>query len=255
MNNTSQTILMVLALLFVSSCGTESPAQAAQSLFEDFNDDMQPATLEMVLPTSTSETPIFLNGQAIFPGADLAFSRSYLRTVANDYSTVDFIAEITVSGGVQNAFFGLGIGDSDATNSFGAEPRANPHIYLLMDKDSPTNNGLIDDNGQVRVNTSGIAGAGTHRVRLTWNAQIQQAQFLVDRNFDGISFIPDFVSQTIDGSDNGFTNGSASIFFGGSTGVEFDDLTVTPVPEPSTWVLATIAVFFGFYRLPRCRKA
>lgn len=139
------------------------------------------------------------------------------------------------------------MGDSDATNSFGAEPRANPHIYLLMDKDSPTNNGLIDDNGLGRVDTPGIAGVGTHRVRMTWDAQIQQAQFLVDRNYDGLSFVPDFVSATIDGSDNAFANGSASIFFGGSTSVEFDDFSVvvTPVPEPSTIVLATIASLIG----------
>ncbi len=145
-----------------------------------------------MLPTGSSAALLFQSGQVTFPGTNLSSSRSYLRTIQKDFALLSFVAEITISGGTQNGFFGMGVGDADASQSFGSEPRANPHIYLLMDKDSPTNNGLIDDNGLGRVGTPGVAGVGTHRIRLTWNANNEIGQFFIDRNYDENGFCAGF---------------------------------------------------------------
>jgi hypothetical protein len=72
-----------------------------------------------------------------------------------------------------------------------------------------------------------VAGAGTHRVRVTWNAETGETGFQIHRNYTSGSFVASTTMGPFNGGDNGFTAADSRIFFGGASGVTFDDLSVT----------------------------
>jgi hypothetical protein len=86
---------------------------------------------------------------------------------------------------------------------------------------------VIDDAEEIFSSASGVAGAGTHRVRVTWNAETGETGFQIHRNYTSGSFVASTTMGPFNGSDNGFTAADSRIFFGGASGVIFDDLSLT----------------------------
>lgn len=83
--------------------------------------------------------------------------------------------------------------------------------------------------------------AGTHGMRMDWNATTSQATYLFDLGNDG-TYDP-ALTFTTDGSDNGFTASNSQLFIGGGNGLTFDNISVTsPVPEPSSALLGALGV-------------
>ena len=210
-----QSLCLAAALLATFT----GPAMAASNISETFDGTSLPASLEF-----SSGPP------ATFPGGIALFSdgnRSYLRTIEDDYATVDFTAEITVTipagGPAQTAFFGLGVGDRNPAQ-FNA-PTVIPNIYA-----EAANEGFA--NAFFRANDNGIdqplvrpaAGAGTHRLQLVWDATSGTATLSIHRYYTGGPFVAS-TTVTADGSDNGFTPANARVFFGSGAGTSFDDFT------------------------------
>lgn len=167
----------------------------------------------------------FVNGRVV----NLSPSRAYFRTIATNYYSRSFIAEVTVT--LDNiAFFGMGTGSPNP--GFFDEP-AVPSINLRM---SPTGvvGGRVDAGDNVNsfsspLNTFGNLGSETHRLRLTWDANAKTATFQVDQHYTGGAFVADFTSVPVNGADNGFSDGNTRIFFGGQ---EFDDLIIRGIGNP-----------------------
>lgn len=187
-----------------------------------------PATLE---ESSCCSSVSFTTGAAVFPGVG-DFERVFLRSVEDDFHTTNFVFEVTVTltdgfRGPGTAFIGLGRGEPLPTMF--DEPRDGPHMFLRVFPNDQSNGTLsvIDDAVDVFSSAVGTAGAGTHRVRMIWNAEAKEATFQIHRNYAGGAFVASTTSDTIDGGNNGFTATDSRIFFGAASGVRFDDLLVT----------------------------
>jgi len=219
---TSQCIVLLTLLLTRSVIG-------ATEFSENFDAMSLPATLE---ESSCCEPVSFSTGAAVFPGIGNE-GRGFLRTVEDDFHASNFVVEITVTltngaGGPGAAFIGLGRGE--AFDSFFNEPRDGPHLYLRVfadDEPSQGNVSVIDAAVNVFESAAGVAGAGIHRVRVTWNAETGEATFQIHQNYTTGSFVASTTIGPFNGSDNGFTAADSRIFFGGASGVTFDDLSLT----------------------------
>ena len=200
--------------------------EVQETLSEDFTIAGIPASLEANGATVNITDNL---GDLQFGGVGNA-SRSYVRTVAGDYFSKDFVAEVTVTvpaAGSNSvlAFFGMGEGTPDTGGS--NEP-INPGIHTRLHND--LNAGLLhaSDNGvSTAFNTGGDPGSGTHRIRLTWDAAAQQARLQVDTDYIGGAFTADQDSGLIDGSDNEFNGTNTHIYFGGNENLIYDDFSVT----------------------------
>ncbi len=206
------------------------------------------------LEQSTGGTAATFNGvNAAFPGAGSG-GRSYLRTVADDYNTASFVADITVTllsnGGNGVAFFGMGTGEPFP--SFFNEPRIGPHIYMRPGPDNFLGGAINFTDQAVEIPFGGdLAGTGTHRLRMVWDAVLQQMTFAIDQDYTGGAFSATSTFGTFDGSNNGFGITNSRIFFGGTSGTTFDDLVVSVVPEPASLTMMTL----GSLLLRRARRA
>lgn len=221
--------LVGLVLLAAGSLHFVGPAveraSAAASLAEDFSAGTLPASLQ----SSSGTAATFAGDHALFGGASDP-GRSYLGTIDTDFSGVGFVAEVTVTipaGGsaTQTAFFGLGVGSPNPFFSF--EPSVVP-VFYSRTFGPLFNNGAMDqnDNGVELGGTEGVAGAGTHRLRLVWDAATMQATFSIHKNYAGGPFVASATLAAVNGADNGFTAASSRIFFGGAGGTSFDDLVI-----------------------------
>ncbi len=239
-------VMRGFASLLAGSC-----IAPAAILAENFDSGTLPATLEIAGPRVT-----FGGGEALFPGASPE-QRSYLRTVADDYYGRSFIAAVTVRTGSDIVFFGLGAGAPNP--GFFYEPSL-PSLNLRIHPNSIAAGRLdVGDHLKSGVNfiESGILGSGTHRLQLTWDAAAQTAIFAIDQNYAGGAFVADLTLAAFNGADNGFTDASTRIFFGSSAHSQwessrpaaFDDLTITPVPEPTGSLLLVIGL--GAFALAR----
>jgi hypothetical protein len=235
-------ILVTIFLLFSST------AQNAKAAPISFNEDFSNvASLPgPFLEQSVGGTPAIFDGTvARFPDLTPSWpppGRSYLRTIDDNYNSVNFIAEITVTmfngkffdGGDGIVFFGMGVGEPNP--SFFNEPSVTPSLYMRPAPDN-WHLGLVSvhDNGLQTHSLSDLAGTGTHRLQMSWDAILQEMTFAIHKDFTGGPFVASSTFGTFDGSDNGFNATNSRIFFGGTSGTIFDDLTVqiSPVPEPT----------------------
>ncbi len=206
------------------------------SFNENFNLKVKaPSRLE-----STGYPAVFTNGAANFTGH--GSDRGYLRTIAGNYNTVGFQAEITVTvtsqgegGGLAIVWFGLG--DGLPFNSFYNEPiegRAVHARLLPTEFFGPKVELNIADAGwdQIQETAFGQAGDGTHRLRITWNHNTSQLTFEIQTNYvSGQPFVPTATMGPISVPTDFFNGTNAHIFFGGAGQAVFDDLHVTAKPN------------------------
>lgn len=204
---------------------------ASKSFSENFNLN-RPSTS---LLEATGIAPSYTNGAVTF---DL-YDRGYLRTIAADYNTTDFIADVTVSvtshwiGGAGITFFGIGDG---VPSSFYAEPASNAAVYARLMPDDFFGPKVelttsIDENPTTISTAVGEAGDGTHRLRISWNHVTSELTFSIATNWvPGTPFIPTAVMGPV--AVPGLFNGTnAHIFFGGAGYSTFDDLRVVALPS------------------------
>ncbi len=233
-------VVFGVCLLFAAQTAGAAPI----SLTEDFsNAGSLPGPF---LEQSPGGIAAAFNGiNATFPGT-LAPDRSYLRTLASDYYTTSFVADITVTisgtAGGGTVFFGMGVGEP--LPSFFYEPRAGQHLFVRPGPDNFLGGGInVTDQGLDHHFPGDLSGTGTHRLRMSWDALTQEMTFAIHQDYAGGPFVASSSFGPYDGSDNGFDATNSHIFFGGVAGTTFDDLTIT-VAEQST--IATFDVAKDF---------
>lgn len=201
----------------------------ANEFSEDFDSMSLPATLEQ---SSCCASVSFTTGAAVFPGIG-DNGRVFLRSIEDDFHASNFVFEITVTvstgfGGAGAAFIGLGRGEP--SGNFYNEPRDGPHLYLRVFADDAPWNGavsVVDDAQDVFESAVSVAGEGTHRIRVSWNDEAGEVTFEIHQDYTEGSFVASTTIGPFNGSDNGFTAADSRIFFGGASGITFDDLSVT----------------------------
>ena len=216
-------------------------AQAVEMFTEDFSSGTLPAALEL------SDEYVHVGYFDLDPAADLVDfsggnatyalgegSRQYVQTVDTDYSNYDFVYEATVTTqidatGWSYAFFGMSSVEIDA--GWYGEPALNGGPRLDVSMLGGGNFAFVREGGLV----AGVAGVplddGTHRLRMTWDAGAQQADFAFDFDYvDGETFQPEF-AFTRDASAYGFDTTNSRLFFGGGNGLVFDDMVVDFAPD------------------------
>jgi len=202
--------------------------------------------------------------------------RSYIQTVASDFHSSDFTAEITIilsgGGGAGGAFFGIGSGVADS--NYYNEPEAGVYARIFPSDFSSGIASALADTGirgsaspsfsPLSINTT---GDGTHRLQLTKFGDSLSIQ--LDEDYDGTQFSSDYSALYSLSADAPFLDATNShIFFGtGNSTTRFDDLTISTsnptflasanasasaVPEPSSLLLIT-SVLIGSL-LTRRRK-
>ena len=236
-----------LHLIFATLVGFTLSANGATLFTEDFSDNS--ASPNMALGTGHgSPTTDFTGGNfTITSGSN---SRIYLGTNDTDYSTIDFSfeADVTVSSAIFSnawtmAFLGMGSPNADG-GAFG-EPLTGSNIMMVLrGDDGPGGNLKARDNdlggGTNIYNNIGLT-AGTHGMRMDWNATTMQATYFFDVGNDGTYDDP-ALTFVVNGSDNGFTSSNSQLFVGGGNGLVFDNINVTAVPEPSLALLSGLGV-------------
>ncbi len=227
-------IIGIVAAALVAALGTVASAGAITTI--DFNANALPSELEVSGPSVS-----FSGGAAVFNGPNSP-SRTYLRTVADDYFGQDFVAEVTVQTGSDIVWFGMGTAERHSGNF---EP-VSPMIMFRLHPSSIIGGRLhTSDNGGIA--TLGHPGSGTHRMRLTWDATNMLALLELDEDYTGGAFVANYTSALLDGSNNGFLDSNTRIFFGSSAqnawqpslAARFDDFTIetfaVPLP-PAAWM-------------------
>lgn len=277
------------SMLGLSALGCVSVASASDGILEDFSGTSIPPQFEAVGGVGSNVSPgtsccggqvggpVFENGHVRFQGLDTRGDqsgglRAYLRTIEDDYSSVSFVAEVTVTiptaYGYPNigrniVFFGLGpVLPVDIFGGPAALQGSSISIATLPTNFFPrfqVGNALdteIDAN---------CGGNGTHRMRLEWNAQTKTAVSSIDQNYSGGAFVADCTLEPItsfsdnlqpvasagtdftvnegdasglDGSGSISPNGEQAsngrIYIGGDWDAIFDDFEVTITPTPTT---------------------
>ncbi len=185
-------------------------------------------------------------GAAFGTGRASDDGRNLIRTIEDDYKTVSFDAYITVvdmNADDTNVFLGLGAGsrgtwavpeidwDNVGTGTDG--------VFVEVLDDSFT--AWITDNGDFggwdgRVGDAG-PGAGTHRFKMSYDADAQTAVFSYDANYDGV-FVEDLALPAVDVSGL-FTEGDPTkVYFGTDDGALLKDFEIVADPiaqNPSPW--------------------
>lgn len=275
---------LILGLAPVLALGHVSLASAASSFEEDFSAGSLPPQLEsvggvgsLVSPGTTccgnqSGGPVFENGAVRFQGRDTRGDssgglRSYLRTIEADYSSVSFVAEVTVTippaPGSPNigrniVFFGLG--PVLPVDIFGGPVRIGIGVATLPTNFFPRFQAVSETDAQI---DNSCGGNGTHRMRLEWNAQTKTAVASIDQDYSGGTFVADCTLPgltsfsdnlqpvanagddiTVDEGDASGLNGSGSlepngtpptnarIYIGGDWDAIFDDFKVAIISDP-----------------------
>lgn len=172
-----------------------------------------------------------------YDGSDVAFSgggfssfsnRTYLRTILGDLDQRDFTAEVTVtisgSGEVGSGFFGLGSAAANFIDKF--KPTQGAHAYMqIQPTDFEGGDAAFVDGGSVLSPLDDAAGSGTHRLRMTHDVLAETLTFEIHQNYGGGAFVAS-ASKVIDISDNLFNGENGHLFFGGTGGARFDELSI-----------------------------
>ena len=129
-----------------------------------------------------------------------------MRTIESDYATVSFVAEMTMDldmgtgdQQLQQAFFGMGSGDTalfgvpDWSTQF-SSTFTTPERGFLKSWSSANDVNNWNDNDPVAA----LAGAGTHRFRMTYNGTAHTVIYAVDLNYAGGAFAADYTAPTLD---------------------------------------------------------
>jgi hypothetical protein len=192
-----------------------------------FNENFNPRNPRPAMLEVTGAAPSYDTGAAVFGGQD----RGYLRTIAANYNTTSFRADVTVtlpgnSGGSGIAFFGFGRGEPNC--SFYCEVNTDPAIYLrVMPSDffGPKVEATSASDGTLTT-AYGEGGTGTHRMRIEWNACTREMTLSIMSNYvEGADFVPTAVmGPYVLGSEFDATN--SHIFLGGAGMDSFDNLNV-----------------------------
>lgn len=182
--------------------------------------------------------------------------RNYLRTVAKDYYTTDFTAEVlfttNASNGGQALFIGMGAGargsafgfpDVDETVDYTSvflEARDGGAEVATFGFKETTGSGAVEqlDNARDALYNDDFSwSAGTHRAIMSFDVSAQEMTFQLDigndDSMDGVSMVVD-VSALMDDWAGG---DAAALFIGGDDGIVLSDLKVSAVPEPGTYAL------------------
>ena len=227
--------------------GLTVSSDGATLFLEDFSDNS--ASPNMALGTGHgSPVTNFTGAFNITSGSN---SRIYLGTNNTDYSTIDFTleADVTVPSAIFSnpwtmAFLGMGSPNADGAN-FG-EPLTGPDIMMVLRADDLGNFGNLkardnDVGGNTSIYDNIGLTAGTHGMRMDWNATTSQATYLFDLGNDG-TYDP-ALTFVVNGADNGFSGINSQLFVGGGNGLTIDNISVTsPVPEPSSALLGALGV-------------
>lgn len=218
-------VLGGLLSLMVMAVAGRLPAQTA--FLETFSSNTLGSRLQVIQGYADPS-----NGNVRLELANNATST--VGTIATNYHTVDFTAEVTVTmpNTLAGSYFGLGRGSStpDPGDNYG-NPASGPVVYIrhFMNPGVHTNNNLtIGTNNQFNggltpgggmgeiLNLNGVGpGATTYKLKFTYTGGI--VRFYVN----GVAFGP-----AVNVSAYNFT-GHGRIFFGGDASVTCDDLTVT----------------------------
>jgi hypothetical protein len=242
----------------------------AQLITESFKSGSLPDSFEVF--GSGANQVAFTPSGVSFNGTchvDFDAGRAYLRTKSSSLLNQNFTAEVTMNFGNNKDEYGqlvqhiawFGIGGSGVNTASYNEPLAPtmeimPHTYLPSHPDWDGRIGMRDvaedGSGTPWSIWAGNIQEGTYRLRLTYEQNLRSVLFEVDWNYDGQNFASDS-SIYMDASDNiqNSTNFlSSKLFFGGSDGVTFSDLSL--VPEPSA--LSLLAVGLGGWAMIRWRR-
>lgn len=241
-----------------SLCGcalSVNQAFAASFFTDSFDTDPTATGGNLVLTSSVSgASGANLTGGNVSLSGGGDGNRFYYGTVDTDYSTVSFIATIDVQNNANNgAFFGLGPGVTEGnTGATFGEPSTGPAVYAIGGSSDFV--GIFGSGS-----TSGIAqsfnqntGSGGKITDLTDNAGTLTTLTLT---YDATAQTATFTSSigtapvVVDTSGRGFDGTNSRIFFGGSDAV-FDNLSITPVPEPSSVLLLSLGAL-GLIRRKR----
>src|SRR5688500_9463278 len=112
----------------------------------------------------------------------------------------------------------MGQGELDGGTT--REPGRPPAIYLRVAASGfDSGAATVGQKGGAGVDTAdrapGVAGNGTHRLRLTWDNPTQRAVFEIDANYTGGEFVADHVFPACEGSFTGVNLSNSIVFFGG----------------------------------------
>lgn len=221
---------------------------STEGLSEDFTSD----------PTVAFDSNGAMFG-ALFGGDG---GRNYMRTVQDDYATVSFVAEISVTYGVgalfsnQQAFFGMGSGN---TALYGVPDWSTLFASTWVQPEDSGGNLLFtsfrtqNDANQFVNHPAPGHGDGTHRIQMNFDATARTMVYAIDFNYDGTEFVADVTAPTVDlnhidcpsGCGNppmpisadffaadGWPNEPSRIYFGGDDMVTFKDFSVIVADEP-----------------------
>ncbi|MBX3435521.1 MAG: hypothetical protein KF847_19565 [Pirellulales bacterium] len=182
--------------------------------------------------------------------------RNYVRTI-DSYAFDSYVAEVTVvvdTLGTDVVFFGMGSGNISlwGTPDFAGVP----FVFMAPEGGSVKTNAAdgisgdwMDPTGAPTNDWQSVAApglvstsAGTHRLRMTFDAVTKQWTGAVDVDYAGGPFTVDATTQTFDLTNafddggfilNGWPTNPSKIFFGGDDGAIFKDFTVTVGGAPT----------------------
>lgn len=272
----------LLGALVVGAAGSaQSAASISNSLTGLTGDTSQPATIAALagiglnpfsttgatMGTNNNGTPddptddfpeVTSNDAIAFDAAGARFGslfagdggRNYLRTNDSDYARSTFTAEVTVTVSDlpnQAIWFGMGAGDRalfgtpDWSTQFSSASFWFEENKIVSFRTANDVNTFVDTNLSP-ANITALEGAGTHRLRVTFDPVLNHLRGSIDIDYAGGPFVADasstfpIVVTSLFGAD-GWPSEPSRIFFGADDGVIYSDLQITAVPEPSTFLV------------------
>jgi hypothetical protein len=206
------------------------------SLTENFDGLTVPPSLEVaagyVFGTSSSPAGRAQNSSG---------SRSYIRTVADNYATVDFTFQVTVTvangGGPNIAFVGIGSGLGDP--GYFGEPGGSAYLRCDPDDFVSLYGGALNfftapgfgpgHNGVAISSSSNHPGSGTHRVQIRKQGNL--LSFGLHRNYAGGPFVATYSTNLSLSANLSYLNATNSRLFFGTMAPQttFDDLSIAVV--------------------------
>jgi hypothetical protein len=207
-----------------------SLSAVAKSL--SFNENFNLRNPKPDMLEATGAAPSYATGAAVFAGSEASGSdRGYLRTIAANYNTTSFMADVTVTipggfGGNGIAYIGFGRGEPYC--GFYCEPNVDPaiHVRILPSDFFGPKVEITSSSSGTLTTAFGEGGTGTHRVRIVWNSATRAITFSIMSNYvDGAEFVPTAVmGPFVLGNEFNATN--SHIYIGGAGMDSFDDLNV-----------------------------
>jgi len=157
--------------------------------------------------------------------------RNYLRTIAADYASVSFEAQITMH--IQytgsQAYFGLGSGEIGLWGTPDWSTQFSSVSAWIADPSQLVTFRTQDDTNEF-YDVTGTSITGAHRVRMIFDSEAKTMMFSVDLNYSGGAFTADVSAPAVNVSTlygpTGWPTEPARIFFGGDDAVVFSDLVV-----------------------------